>query len=286
MGEEVPEPAGWTTRERTLAATAGVIALLIVVLLGVAVLPRADAEPATADVSPTVAPRTSGTAEPSPDPSPTPTPTPSPTPTATDVAEPSSGFTADGLADLTSYRFAVRIDGSGSNSPLVPIEGTVEVGGIVTTEPKAIDVVVTNMVGPNSSVRIVAIGSEAWVDTGAGTLVAAEGREADSARQAIQTYQPENLFRGWIGELPPDAILVGTTIRAGVTVDEYRIDQTAIEGAGGDVLMEGSFALHDELGVPVWVEVLFTSVDDPAGTYRVSLELFDLNDPSVQVVHP
>ena len=75
--------------------------------------------------------------------------------------------------------------------------------------------------------------------------------------------------------------------RAGVTVDEYRIDRTAAEGIGPTgVLMEGTFAIHGDLDVPVWVDVLFTGADDPTGTFRISMEFFDLNDTSVQVAYP
>jgi hypothetical protein len=274
------EPTGWTTQERTLAATAGVIALLIATLLGVAILPRGEGESAAADVSPTVAPRISETSVPA-------SAVTSPVPTARSHPIPTTGFNADGLAELASYRFAVRMEGSGANSPLTPIEGTVEVSGIVTTDPEAIDIVIGNLFGPNSSVRIVAIGSDAWVDHGTGTLIAVPAEESDSVSRAVETYQPRNLFARSIGELPSDAIFVGTTSRAGVTVDEYRIDQTAVEGTGtAGVLMEGSFAIHGELGVPVWVDVLFTSADDPTGTFRISTEFLDLNGPSIQVVHP
>ena len=50
--------------------------------------------------------------------------------------------------------------------------------------------------------------------------------------------------------------------------------------------MEGTFAIHGDLDVPVWVDVLFTGADDPTGTFRISMEFFDLNDTSVQVAYP
>lgn len=287
MGEQVPREtraSGWTRQERGLAATAGALALAIVVLIGVAIAgrtPESDVGSAPGS-SPGNSPTALPTALPSPE---SPSPTASPSVPATEAGR----IDFAGLADVRAYRFRMELEGSGANSPLTPIDGLIAVDGTVTTDPEAVDLSMSNILGPGTVMRIVAIGEEAWTDVGEG-MTPYRG-DPDSIEELIETYQPDAFFAQFVGELPSDAIMVEPrdgveTTRNGVAVTEYELALSTMDVAGRTIGLSGSFAIDNGRKVPVFFEVTLTDPADASAFYRVSISLIDLDDPDVTVVRP
>lgn len=292
MGEELrprPEPAGWTTAERTLAALAGLLLVAIVATVGWATVGQRTGDEVGGAGS--AAPEPSATSVRTP--APTRRSTPSPVPSASSAQQTAtpqpSTFTISAISEVETYRFHIEMEGSGANSPLAPLQGVIEVNGRSSTDPEqAIDLVLLNTIGQGSSLRLVVVGDQAWVDYGSGSLVEVEGDELADARRAADEYRAEKLFADTVGELPRDAVQVGRAVRNGMEVTDYRIEPSVWTDTGplAGVRVEGTFSIHDALQFPVRTEVVFTSATDPTGTFRVLVEILAINDPADRVERP
>jgi hypothetical protein len=279
MGEN-PQDTGWTPAERALAGLAALLIVAIVALVAV-VLPSMSGDPAAAAASPAPDDIASTPAAASAsDAAPRRTPVPLPT-----VGPASAG---DPLAGVTSYRFDVSLEGSGRSSPLTPIDGVIRVTGMVITAPReAMEFVLTgHQADTTMTVRM--IGDRAWVDYGGG-FIAVEQEELPSIRESFESYRPENLFSQFIGELPPDAELVGEVRVAGRAAREYRISPTImpVPGIATGVRFSAVIAMDDELGIPLAMSSEFTHADEAMdGFFRIEMKLHGLNDPENTLTRP
>jgi hypothetical protein len=251
--------------------------------------PAATSTPAAATAAPTAppttAPTTAATTAATTAPSaaslpPAPTPAGSQTATSAPTTGPTSGGTIDvggaaaNLSGVKSYKLVVTTEGG-------PASGTATF--VTVREPVLARSFESSLGGAKT--RVVIIGQDVWVDGGSGLwvknaipLVVAEGM--------MSAFDPAVLFLG-IGAWANTGGLqqVGTEDKNGVRAVHYHLDKTTVP-AGTSIADNATIDLWVAEEGGYLVSVRSVGISNPGGPDSITMDISNINDPSLSVVAP
>lgn len=237
----------------------------------------------------------SSTASPTPNPeatrTPQPTavePTPEPTPGssgATGGTGPDINGAATALANLTSYRFAIAINGFGI-AGLSP-DATFSMDGTVVLKPDpALTFKMVGLTG-DTAITYVVIGTDSWMDLGSGTYIRVPSDQAN-AEQLFAAFQPEKLFGTSLTGLTGGWLSVGQEEKNGVATTHYHVDKDSPGGASlvaswGDSGVIDSWVANDG---GYLVSVRFSGIQAGETTpFEIGFDISGIDDPA-NIIEP
>lgn len=199
---------------------------------------------------------------------PTATPVPSSAAPATEAPPSEGAFPSFDLDDLVA-----NLEGVDSYRLVVAVGGTTSYESVVVTKP-----VLSRDIVIDDGTRIVIIGDEAWMGTGDQLQPA----PAEMATSMLALFDPMLLAGSFA---TPGALAgadqVGTEEKNGVQTTHYRIDSTSVVGTLSS-MPPGS-------AVDLWVSddgFLVSLVVSSASDDDVSIDVFDINDPTITIERP
>lgn len=202
------------------------------------------------------------------------------------------------LASLTSYRFRIQVEGSGTGGGQAQSGGATMEGTVVFKPTKALKFSITGADhasggtagGPDNTMSYVVIGNNVWLDV-AGHAMALPQSQTGDAQKAFDEFAPTTLFGdtyvGYLGGMQQ----VGIESKNGVETIHYQGDDAARAAAaklyGVDaaswkmdlwVAKDGGYLVSAVYGATV-------SASGSTGGYQVTMDITNINDPS-NVVQP
>ena len=205
------------------------------------------------------------------------------------------GLATSKLADLTSYRFKVSLEGKGASAGEAQSGGSVTMLGTVILKPaKALRFDMTSAeAGASASgqtLSYVLIGDKAWFGTG-GQMTQMPAESAAGMASSFDSFLPEKLFGTDFGAYASGYRMVGEEQKNGVACQHFQADSSVLQqyaslyGVTGD--WHADVWIASDGGFPVSWDVSGSAASGGAsGTYSVSVDITNINDPANKVSAP
>lgn len=203
--------------------------------------------------------------------------TPTATPAGASIAPGASvdvGDATSGLSKLSAYKVTLHVAGSSAaNVEVVVVNGTVPAKSVRTTTG-------------STTIRVLEIGDDVWVDAGNGTYLKNVMTKAQ-ADAMIGAFDP-GVFMASLTKAGDLGVLrnVGSETKNGVNATHLHADDTTTLPAGSSPIPAGATAdlwIASDGGYLVALEAVGFSA---SGSQDVSIEVTNINDPSLKVEAP
>lgn len=275
---------------RSLALLASAILLLAACGGSAATQPPATPQPtatAAAAGSPTATePSASAAAE-----------TPAPAGSAASGDEVSGAATA--LANLTSYKFRMKLEGSFGAAMPAPSSGgpgTFTMSGTVVLKPeRALEITMSGLGGGETSgigLRYIILGDKVYMDLG-GTSMEVPQEQGTSVEDMFNSLSPQEMFGKTYGGYTNDLVKVGEEQRNGVATVHYKADAKTLAAyqdlVGGTGYSDWQMDLWIAREAGYMVSAITggtVKLDGQESKYLVSMDITNVNDPANKVTKP
>jgi hypothetical protein len=259
--------------------------------------------------APTTAPQTSPSAELTPQsPSETPAEAPAETPETSGPASSSEspaaiGDVAQGLSNLTSYRFRIYLEGvvPGPGQSAAPEETPISSqpitmeATVVLKPERAMNFTVSGLGGGetgSADMSYVVIGDRLWMSVGGQAMELPAG-SAEEMMKSFDALAPDKVFSTSFVGYASGLQQVGIETKNGVRAVHYRFDQQALQGLAQ---LHGATSASD-WSADIWIATdgnyLVSAVQKGkvtsaavASDYLVSIDITNINDPANKVEPP
>ncbi len=216
----------------------------------------------------------------------------SPSMPASPSAEPSASGpdisgAAEAIKNLTGYELDVSVKGSipGASG----LGDTITVKAVVDRTNKAYEFTIGGMTGvPVNGLKVIVVGSDAWVDLGTGTYIKQPGG-ASSFGSTLDAFEPSALLRSIPTVALSGATKVGDEQKNGVATGHYHLDASNTPQLGESFGANGTvdFWIASEGGYMVsMVADGETTQDSKTSPMHMTMDLSRLNDPSINIQPP
>ncbi len=205
------------------------------------------------------------------------------------------GSATANLADLTSYRFAVAMEGQGVTTEAGTSGGSVKMTGTVVLKPARavrfdLTASSTDAAASESQLSYVLIGDRAWVGAD-GMLTEVPAAGAEGMAGSFDAFLPEKLFSTNFTDFASGYKLVGDEEKNGVACHHFQADTAVLEqyatlhGVTGD--WHADVWIAKDGGFPVsWAVRGSAAAGGASGTYSMSVDITNINDPANKVTAP
>lgn len=205
------------------------------------------------------------------------------------------GSATASLADLNSYRFAVAMEGQGVTAEAGASGGSVKMTGTVVLKPARalrfdLTATSTDAAASESQLSYVLIGDRAWVGAD-GMLTEVPAAGAEGMAGSFDAFLPEKLFSTNFTGYASGYKLVGDEQKNGVACHHFQADTTVLKqyatlhGVTGD--WHADVWIAKDGGFPVsWAVRGSAAAGGASGTYSMSVDITNINDPANKVTAP